>query len=80
VRDDGHAVRAWLLRHRVPATAIFGGHADATLPQIRSALAFRERLRGFASGDDAGAALRRFRAFDAGRAATGPPASEGRTP
>ena len=44
----GHAVRRWLLDHRVPATAVFGAYPDASLAAVREALAFRARFRAFA--------------------------------
>jgi hypothetical protein len=40
-------VRAWLHEHRVPATAIFGAYAEASVAEVREALAFRERFRAF---------------------------------
>lgn len=47
--DAGRAtVRAWLAEHRIAATAIFGAYPEATVAQVREALAFRERFRAFA--------------------------------
>jgi hypothetical protein len=43
----GHAFRRWLRAHRVEATGVFGGHPDATVADVREALAFRERFRAF---------------------------------
>ena len=40
----------WLRAHRVEATAVFGAYADATVAEVRDALAFRERFREFAFG------------------------------
>jgi hypothetical protein len=41
-------MRAWLAARRVPAAAIFGAYPDASVEDVRAALAFRERLRAFA--------------------------------
>lgn len=65
-RDDGYAFRAWLEQHRVPATAVFGAYPEATLPQVREALAFRERFRALAFGlDDQRRMQKAFAEFDA---------------
>ena len=69
-RTHGHAVRAWLVEHRVPATAIFGAYPDASVDDVRAALAFRERFREFAFGvEERRTAKAAFRAFaeEAGR-------------
>ena len=69
-RTQGHAVRAWLAEHRVPATAIFGAYPDASVEDVRAALAFRERFREFAFGlEERRTAKAAFRAFaeEAGR-------------
>ena len=63
-----HAFRRWLLDHRVPATAMFGAYTEATVPDVRSALAFREALRAFAFDPErqlagGAAAFDAFRAF-----------------
>jgi hypothetical protein len=66
-REHGATFRAWLEEHRVPATAIFGAYADASLPDIRRALAFRAKFREFAFGVEAARTSRDdFRDFDAG--------------
>jgi hypothetical protein len=44
----GRAFRRWLLAHRAPATAVFGAYPDASVADVREALAFRERFRAFA--------------------------------
>jgi hypothetical protein len=62
-RERG-ALRSWLLDHRVEATAVFGAYPDATVAQVRDAVAFRRRFRDFAFGGGAG--LDDFRAFAAG--------------
>ena len=49
-REQGATFRSWLDKHRVPATAIFGAYADASLPDIRRALAFRAKFRDFDAG------------------------------
>ena len=65
--SSGATFRRWLDDHRVPATAIFGAYADASLPDIRRALAFRAKFREFAFGVEAARTGRDdFRAFDAG--------------
>jgi hypothetical protein len=46
--EGAATVRAWLHEHRVPATAIFGAYPEATVAEVRDALAFRERFRRFA--------------------------------
>jgi hypothetical protein len=63
----GAAFRAWLERHRVPATQNFGAYADATVAEVRDAVAFRQAFRAFAfdrEGHRDGQAA--FAAFDAG--------------
>ena len=66
-REHGATFRSWLEQHRVPATAIFGAYADASLPDIRRALAFRATFRDFAFGVEAARTSRDdFRDFDAG--------------
>lgn len=66
-REHGATFRAWLEEHRVPATAIFGAYADASLADIRRALAFRAKFRDFAFGVEAARTTRDdVRAFDAG--------------
>ena len=47
-QQQRHAFVKWLLEHRVPATAVFGAYPDATVQDVRDALAFRERFREFA--------------------------------
>jgi hypothetical protein len=66
-RDDGHAFRAWLEEHRVPATAVFGAYPEATLPEVQRALKFRERFREqLAFGlDDQRRMQKAFAEFDA---------------
>lgn len=66
-RDDGHAFRTWLELHRVPATAVFGAYPEATLPEVRRALRFREAFRQrLAFGlDDQRRTQRAFAEFDA---------------
>lgn len=65
-RDDGHAFRAWLELHRVPATAVFGAYPEATLSEVRRALEFRERFRALAFGlDDQRRMQKAFAEFDA---------------
>ena len=59
-----HAFQRWLLEHRVPATAVFGAYPDATVHDVRAALTFRERFRGFAF--DGAMTRERFAAFAAG--------------
>lgn len=67
VASSGHAVRAWLVEHRIAATAIFGAYPDASLADVRSALDFRARLREFAFGlESQRTAKTAFRAFAAG--------------
>jgi hypothetical protein len=64
---QGATFRAWLERHRVPATAIFGAYPDATVADVRAALAFRERFRDFAFGLEAARTGKAaFAAFAAG--------------
>jgi hypothetical protein len=46
--QHGATFRHWLADHRVPATAIFGAYADASVAKIREALAFRAAFREFA--------------------------------
>ena len=46
--ERGATFRAWLEEHRVPATAIFGAYPDASVQDVRRALAFREKFRAFA--------------------------------
>lgn len=66
-REQGATFRGWLEEHRVPATAIFGAYPDASLPDIRRALAFRAKFRDFAFGVEAARTSRDdFRDFDAG--------------
>ena len=55
--------RRWLLAHRVEATAVFGAYPDATVAQVRDALAFRRRFRELAFGRTTKAD---FMAFDGG--------------
>ena len=51
----------------MPATAIFGAYPDASVADVRRALAFRERFREFAFGVEAARTGKRaFAAFDAG--------------
>ena len=52
-REHGATVRRWLGEHRVPATAIFGAYPDASVRDVRRALAFRARFREFAFGLEA---------------------------
>jgi hypothetical protein len=60
-RENGATFRRWLGEHRVPATAIFGAYPDATVADVRRALAFRDRFREFAFGPERGkAAFDRF--------------------
>ena len=47
-RDHAAGVRAWLMAHRVAATAIFGAYPGTTVRGVREALAFREAFRRFA--------------------------------
>ena len=57
----------WLRAHRVEATAVFGAYPDATVADVREALAFRERFREFAFGLESERTARdRFAAFDRG--------------
>jgi hypothetical protein len=39
--------RPWLVEHRVTATAVFGAYPEATVDDVRAALAFRRRFREF---------------------------------
>ena len=67
--EHGHAFRRWLGEHRVPATQLFGAYPDASVEDVRDALAFRERFRAFAFGLEAQrTAKAAFRAFAEGRA------------
>ena len=69
--EQGATFRSWLDKHRVPATAIFGAYADASLPDIRRALEFRAKFRDFAFGVEARRTSRDdFRDFDAGLGGT----------
>ena len=66
-RESGATFRRWLQDHRVPATAIFGAYPDASLPDIRRALEFREKFRAFAFGVEGDRGTRgAFDDFDAG--------------
>ena len=66
-REQGATFRRWLEEHRVPATAIFGAYPDASVRDVRRALAFREQFRAFAFGVEAGRTTRgAFDDFDAG--------------
>jgi hypothetical protein len=66
-RDHGATFRRWLEDHRVAATAIFGAYPDASVADVRRALAFRERFRAFAFGVEAQRTTRgAFDVFDAG--------------
>jgi hypothetical protein len=70
-RAGAHAFRRWLEAHRVPATAIFGAYPDATVADVRAALAFRERFRAFVAELEAGRREQAaaFATFDAGQRA-----------
>jgi hypothetical protein len=63
--------RSWLVEHRVTATAVFGAYPDATVRDVRAALAFRRRFREFAIGvearRDGHAAFAAFAREEAGR-------------
>lgn len=63
--DAGPAtLRAWLEEHHVPATAIFGAYPEATVAEVREALAFRDRLRRFVWEREAARdGLARFRSW-----------------
>jgi hypothetical protein len=64
---DRSAARRWLLDHRVEATAVFGAYPQATVAEVRDAVAFRQRFRAFAFGMQRnGGGLDDFRAFAGG--------------
>ena len=64
-----HAFVKWLVTHRVQATAVFGAYPDATVQDVRDALAFRERFREFAFDLEARRGTQRaFQAFAADEA------------
>jgi hypothetical protein len=44
----GHAFRRWLRAHRVAATQAFAASPEASVADVREALAFRRRFRDFA--------------------------------
>ena len=50
-RAHRHAVLRWLREHRVAPTQVFTAYG-ATVAEVRSALAFRERLREFVFGQE----------------------------
>jgi hypothetical protein len=70
LRSRGATLRAWLARHNVPATQIFAAYPDASLQDVRDALAFREAFRRFAWDlESRRGAKAAFEAFAAGERA-----------
>ncbi|WP_028058757.1 hypothetical protein [Candidatus Solirubrobacter pratensis] len=62
-RSDKAAFRAWIRAHRLDAQLFASAYPDATVQDVRSALALRERIVAFAAetqGLDAAALQQRF--------------------